>query len=128
MRIDGKAVAKSLRASVGAHVDALIRDHGIQPALAVVLVGDDPASAIYVSNKEKAAEGAGIKGSTHRLPAATTQFELLTLVRRLNAYMNIYGILVQLPLPRTSTDCISTTRDASPPGCPAWCPARRWAV
>lgn len=98
--IDGKAIAQKLRDSVKRHVDVLIEDHKIMPALAVVLVGDDPASAIYVAHKEKAAHKAGIRSIVHRLPAATSQDELLKLIDKLNADKKINGILVQLPLPR----------------------------
>jgi methylenetetrahydrofolate dehydrogenase (NADP+)/methenyltetrahydrofolate cyclohydrolase len=98
--IDGKAIARELRLSVKKHVEALARDHGITPGLAVVLVGDDPASAIYVRNKEKAAAEAGLHGSTHRLPASATQDEVVDLVQRLNADDSVHGILVQMPLPR----------------------------
>src|ERR1700722_11177549 len=82
--IDGKAIAKTLRDSVKRHVDVLVSDHKILPGLAVVLVGDDPASAVYVNNKEKAAKEAGIRGFVHRLPQNTSQDEVVRLVRALN--------------------------------------------
>jgi methylenetetrahydrofolate dehydrogenase (NADP+)/methenyltetrahydrofolate cyclohydrolase len=94
--IDGKAVAAALRAEVAAGVATL----GFAPGLAVVLVGDDPASAVYVRNKDRAATSAGIAAHTHRLPADTTEADLLALVRTLNADPAIHGILVQMPLPK----------------------------
>lgn len=97
--IDGKAVAKDLREKVRVEAAALA-EQGVVAGLAVVLVGDDPASAIYVRNKEKAAEKAGIRGSTYRLPQNAAQDEVLALVARLNADKSVHGILVQLPLPK----------------------------
>ncbi len=94
--IDGKAVAASVRAEVAVRVAGL----GFQPGLAVVLVGEDPASAVYVRNKDRAAAAAGIAARTIRLPAATTEAALLAEVARLNADPAIDGILVQLPLPK----------------------------
>ena len=94
--IDGKAIAASVRAEVAVRVAGL----GFQPGLAVVLVGEDPASAVYVRNKDRAAAAAGIAAHTIRLPAATTEAALLAEVARLNADPAIDGILVQLPLPR----------------------------
>ena len=94
--IDGKAVAAALRAEVAARVGLL----AYRPGLAVVLVGDDPASAVYVRNKDRAAAAAGIAARTIRLPATTTQAALMEAVRGLNDDAAIDGILVQLPLPR----------------------------
>jgi len=94
--IDGKAVAAALRAEVAARVGSL----AYRPGLAVVLVGDDPASAVYVRNKDRAAAAAGIAARTIRLPAATTQAALMDAVRGLNDDPAIDGILVQLPLPK----------------------------
>jgi methylenetetrahydrofolate dehydrogenase (NADP+)/methenyltetrahydrofolate cyclohydrolase len=93
--IDGKAVAAALRAEVAGRVAAL----PFRPGLAVVLVGDDPASAVYVRNKDRAAREAGIAAETIRLPAATTEAALLAEVARLNADPAVDGILLQLPLP-----------------------------
>lgn len=93
--IDGKAVAAAVRAEVAAGVAAF----GRAPGLAVVLVGDDPASAVYVRSKDRAAAAAGIAPQTHRLPARTAEADLLALVRRLNADPEVDGILVQMPLP-----------------------------
>lgn len=98
--IDGKAIAKKLRESIKRHVDVLIGDHKILPGLAVVLVGDDPASAIYVNNKEKAAKEVGMRGFVHRLPQNTSQDELLKLIAQLNDDKKVNGILVQMPLPK----------------------------
>ncbi len=97
--IDGKQVAAEVRAEVAARAAAL-RARGVQPGLAVVLVGDDPASAVYVRNKTKAAREAGVEVFDHLLGATTAQAELLALVRRLNEDARVDGILVQLPLPK----------------------------
>ena len=97
--IDGKAVAATVRDEVKARVDAFVAAHGRAPGLEVVLVGDDPASQVYVRSKEKAATSVGIRGGVHRLPADTTQEALAQVVTKLNADPNVDGILVQLPLP-----------------------------
>ncbi|MDB5458678.1 MAG: Methenyltetrahydrofolate cyclohydrolase [Caulobacteraceae bacterium] len=97
--IDGKAFAAGLRARVGEEVAKLKALHRIQPGLAVVLVGEDPASQIYVRSKGEQTEAAGMRSETHRLPATTSQAELIHLVSRLNADPTVHGILVQLPLP-----------------------------
>lgn len=96
--IDGKAVSASLREAMKAEVEELA-EQGITPGLAVVLVGDDPASQVYVRNKEKGCEELGIYSEKYELPASTTQRELLDLVETLNKKPDIDGILVQLPLP-----------------------------
>ncbi|HWG80477.1 MAG TPA: bifunctional methylenetetrahydrofolate dehydrogenase/methenyltetrahydrofolate cyclohydrolase FolD [Stellaceae bacterium] len=98
--IDGKAHAAALRARITAAAQALKAQHGIVPGLAAVLVGDDPASHIYVRSKGKAATEAGIASFEHRRPAATSEAELLALLAELNADPAVDGILVQLPLPR----------------------------
>lgn len=98
--IDGKALATALRESIARHVAVLKEDHGIHPGLAVVLVGDDPASQVYVRNKEKAAKEAGFNSFVHRLPKNTSQDEVLSLIRKLNKNKKVHGILIQLPLPR----------------------------
>ena len=95
--IDGKALAATLRARVAAQVAAL--DGTVRPGLAVVLVGDDPASAVYVRNKNRETEAAGMASFEHRLPADTPEAALLDLVGRLNRDPAVHGILVQLPLP-----------------------------
>ncbi|NKB48009.1 MAG: bifunctional methylenetetrahydrofolate dehydrogenase/methenyltetrahydrofolate cyclohydrolase FolD [Alphaproteobacteria bacterium] len=97
--IDGKAFAEGLRARIGVAVSELNAAHGLAPSLAVVLVGEDPASQVYVRNKGRAAEAAGIAAADHRLDAATSQDELLALVAKLNDDPGVHGILVQLPLP-----------------------------
>jgi methylenetetrahydrofolate dehydrogenase (NADP+)/methenyltetrahydrofolate cyclohydrolase len=97
--IDGKAFAEALRARIGVAVGEIKAAHGLTPSLAVVLVGDDPASQVYVRNKGRAAEAAGILAADHRLDAATSQDELLALVASLNDDPAVHGILVQLPLP-----------------------------
>ncbi len=98
-RIDGKAVAAKIRAQVAQDVEAL-KARGICPGMAVVLVGNDPASKIYVNNKKKACAETGIYSEEHLLPAETTQEELLALIEKLNADEKIHGILVQSPLPK----------------------------
>src|SRR5437762_8916167 len=90
--IDGKIYAERLRAQVGGQVAELRRDHGIQPGLAVVLVGEDPASQIYVRSKGEHSLAAGMHSVTHRLPADVTQAELVRLVEDLNADPLIHGI------------------------------------
>lgn len=97
--IDGKAFAAALRARVGEGAAALTRDTGIVPGLAVVLVGDNPASRVYVRNKAKQTAEAGMQSFEHALPADTPQAALMELVARLNADPAVHGILVQLPLP-----------------------------
>ncbi len=99
MIIDGKAVAKQVRGEVREEAERLRNDHGVVPGLGVVLVGDDPASRLYVRNKEKACAEVGIRSVEHLLPASVTQHELLDLIGRLNQDPDIHGILVQLPLP-----------------------------
>ena len=97
--IDGKAFAAGLRARIGTQVGALKEQHGIEPGLAVVLVGENPASEVYVRNKAKQTRAAGMRSFEHRLPETTSQEELLALVHRLNDDPDVNGILVQLPLP-----------------------------
>ena len=98
--IDGKARAERLREEVRVGVATLLAERGVKAGLAVVLVGDDPASAIYVRSKGEQAVAAGMTSVTHRLPEATSQETLIALVRELNADSSIHGILVQLPLPK----------------------------
>ena len=98
--IDGKVYAERLREKVTAEVADLKARHGLQPGLAVVLVGDDPASQIYVRSKGEQSLAAGMHSVTHRLPDNTTQDELQRLVAELNVDPLIHGILVQLPLPK----------------------------
>ncbi|MGZ8464346.1 MAG: bifunctional methylenetetrahydrofolate dehydrogenase/methenyltetrahydrofolate cyclohydrolase FolD [Candidatus Binatia bacterium] len=97
--IDGKAVAKEVQRQIKEDVEGLERRWSMAPGLAVVLVGDDPASHIYVRNKEKACKEVGIKSFEHFLPATVSEKELLALVHQLNKDKNVHGILVQLPLP-----------------------------
>jgi methylenetetrahydrofolate dehydrogenase (NADP+)/methenyltetrahydrofolate cyclohydrolase len=98
--IDGKILSERLREEVAAEVAHLKAAHGLQPGLAVVLVGEDPASQIYVRSKGEHSKAAGMHSVTHRLPADTTQEALLALVEELNVDPLIHGILVQLPLPK----------------------------
>ncbi|CAM2809246.1 bifunctional methylenetetrahydrofolate dehydrogenase/methenyltetrahydrofolate cyclohydrolase FolD [Paenibacillus sediminis] len=97
--INGKQVSDDIRESIRQEVAALAKQ-GVTPGLAVVLVGEDPASQVYVRNKEKACHDLGYYSEVHRLPASTSQEELLALVHKLNEQQNINGILVQLPLPK----------------------------
>jgi methylenetetrahydrofolate dehydrogenase (NADP+)/methenyltetrahydrofolate cyclohydrolase len=97
--IDGKSFAATLRQKVAAQVARLQAEYGIVPGLAVVLVGEDPASTVYVRNKERMTAEVGMNGHAFRLPAHASEAELLDLVRQLNADSAIHGILVQLPLP-----------------------------
>jgi methylenetetrahydrofolate dehydrogenase (NADP+)/methenyltetrahydrofolate cyclohydrolase len=97
--ISGKQVSEEIRAGLRAEVEALVKQ-GLTPGLAVILVGEDPASQVYVRNKEKACHDLGYYSEVHRLAASTSQEELLALVDKLNRQANIHGILVQLPLPR----------------------------
>jgi methylenetetrahydrofolate dehydrogenase (NADP+)/methenyltetrahydrofolate cyclohydrolase len=97
--IDGNAIGKQVRAELRAEV-ADMRSRGIVPGLTVVLVGEDPASQVYVRMKGKAADELGMKSDTLRLPADTTEADLLALVDRLNADRAVHGILIQLPLPK----------------------------
>ena len=96
--LDGKKLSAEIRASVKEET-AFLREKGIVPGLAVVLVGDDPASKVYVGQKEKGCLEAGFASFLHRLPASTTQEQLLDLIGRLNGDALVHGILVQLPLP-----------------------------
>ena len=102
--IDGKKVSSEVKANVKKLTDELKETHGITPGLAVVIVGDDPASRVYVNNKKKACEAVGFISEEYALPAETTQEELLSLVETLNNKESINGILVQLPLPKHLDD------------------------
>jgi methylenetetrahydrofolate dehydrogenase (NADP+)/methenyltetrahydrofolate cyclohydrolase len=97
--IDGKVYSQALTARVAEEAAALARDHGIKPGLAVILVGEDPASQIYVRSKNEQSLAAGMHSLTHRLAQETTEAAVIDLVRRLNGDPTIHGILVQLPLP-----------------------------
>lgn len=114
--IDGKAFAAGLRARIAGAVPAFFKAAGRAPGLAVVLVGDDAASAVYVASKGKATLAAGMASFEHRLPGDTAQDELIALIRQLNADESIDGILVQLPLPKhldeqAVVDAISPDKD-----------------
>lgn len=98
--IDGKALAQQVRDGLAQASAELLAQKGIKPGLATILVGDDPASQIYVRNKQKACELAGIHVDDHKLSVSTTQAELLALIEKKNADPQIHGILVQLPLPK----------------------------
>jgi methylenetetrahydrofolate dehydrogenase (NADP+)/methenyltetrahydrofolate cyclohydrolase len=97
--ISGKDIAKKIREELQVEVEKLKSEHGITPGLAVVLVGENPASVVYVRNKEKACAVVGIYSEKHDLPADTSQEDLLALIDRLNQDPKIHGILVQLPVP-----------------------------
>jgi methylenetetrahydrofolate dehydrogenase (NADP+)/methenyltetrahydrofolate cyclohydrolase len=98
--IDGKQIAEQTRSQAAQGAARLLEEKGVVPHLAAVLVGDDPASAVYVRNKQIACEKAGFKSTLHRLAATTSQAELMALVQSLNADPDVHGILVQLPLPK----------------------------
>jgi methylenetetrahydrofolate dehydrogenase (NADP+) / methenyltetrahydrofolate cyclohydrolase len=99
--IDGKAIAAELRGKAASEVARLKRDHGHTPGLAVVLVGNDPASEVYVRNKHTQTQAAGMGSFEHKLPADVSQADLLALIDRLNRDASVHGILVQLPLPKS---------------------------
>ena len=98
--IDGKAISAQVRAELAEETKLFEKEYGCLPGLAVVIVGDDPASHVYVRNKGRACDEVGFYSETHKLPKETTQEELETLIDRLNADKKIHGILVQLPLPK----------------------------
>ncbi|TML07394.1 MAG: bifunctional methylenetetrahydrofolate dehydrogenase/methenyltetrahydrofolate cyclohydrolase FolD [Actinobacteria bacterium] len=97
--IDGKAVAARVRAEVATEVERFVAEFGRAPGLATILVGDDPASAVYVNGKQKASAEVGIQGFDHRLPADASEDEVIALIERLNADDDVSGILCQLPVP-----------------------------
>jgi methylenetetrahydrofolate dehydrogenase (NADP+) / methenyltetrahydrofolate cyclohydrolase len=99
--LDGKAVAAKVRNEVATGVARFSQEHGRPPGLDVILVGDDPASQVYVRNKEKAAREVGMRGRVFRLPATSTEAELLALIEQLNSENEVDGFLVQLPLPKS---------------------------
>lgn len=101
--IDGKLISAEIKAEAAEEAAAL-KEKGIEPCLAVVLVGDNSASKVYVSNKEKACAAVGIKSVSHVLPEATTEEELLKLINELNADQSVHGILVQMPVPKHIDD------------------------
>ena len=98
--IDGKAISAQIRSEIKAETEAFAKKHGKRPGLAVIIVGTDPASQVYVRNKRRACEEVGFYSEAYELPAETTQEELEALVDKLNADDNIHGILCQLPLPK----------------------------
>jgi methylenetetrahydrofolate dehydrogenase (NADP+)/methenyltetrahydrofolate cyclohydrolase len=115
-RIDGKAKAEQLAASITEQTAALLAEHGIKPGLAVVIIGEDPASQVYVRNKKRRAEACGFHSVQHSLPADIGQDAVLALIDELNSDDAIHGILVQLPLPgqldeQTITQSISPAKD-----------------
>lgn len=98
--IDGKAISKQIRSEIAEETKAFVDATGVMPGLAVIIVGDDPASQVYVRNKKKACDEIGFYSEVYELPENTTQDELETLVDKLNNDKNIHGILIQLPLPK----------------------------
>ena len=110
--IDGKIIAADLRAAVKAETQRLHAAHGIVPGLAVVLIGDDPASQSYVASKSRAVAEVGMRPFDHHLPAGVSETELVALVQKLNADPVVHGVLVQMPLPpQISTKCIVASID-----------------
>ena len=141
--IDGKAFAAQIREQVAGHVAALKAEHQITPGLAVVLVGEDPASQVYVRSKGKQTTEVGMNSYEHKLDAATSEADLLALIDQLNADPAVHGILVQLPLPSHLNEdlvinSIAPEKDVDGfhisnvgslgPVRNQWCLARRWAV
>jgi len=141
-RIDGKAIAAAYRAELAVRIGRLV-EGGIVPSLAVVIVGDDPASKVYVRNKALASEAIGIRSQVHALPAETTQATLMAIVKGLNADPSVHGILVQLPLPnhiasRAVIEAIDPAKDvdgfhydnvaALVVGEPAFYPCTPWGI
>jgi methylenetetrahydrofolate dehydrogenase (NADP+)/methenyltetrahydrofolate cyclohydrolase len=115
--IDGKALAQSIRERIAKDVAELHAKTGVRPGLAAILVGDDPASHLYVKNKQKACDAAGIYVDEHKLPATMSQADLLALIEKKNADPKVHGILVQLPLPKhidskVILDAVSPSKDA----------------
>lgn len=115
VRIEGKKISDAIREEIRANTAAL-KASGVVPGLAVILVGEDPASKVYVGSKEKACSDMGFYSEVHRLPESTTQEELLKLIDKLNKQAAIHGILVQLPLPKhieekAVIDAISVDKD-----------------
>src|SRR5262245_25381598 len=111
--LDGKKLSETMRHELSIRVLQLVESGGPRPGLAAVLVGQNPASQLYVRNKQKACEQVGMASWLHELPAETNQSELLELIARLNADPMVHGILVQLPLPK-QIDESSVTRAVSP--------------
>lgn len=114
--LNGKELSQTLRAEIAQDVQDFIQRTGVTPCLAAILVGDDPASQVYVRNKEKACAAVGMKSQLFRLPADTTQEQLLELVSQLNADPAVHGILCQLPLPKQISekvilDAVSPDKD-----------------
>lgn len=115
-RIDGKAKAAEMSEVIAAETAALLEQHAVQPGLAVVIIGEDPASQVYVRNKKKRAEGCGFYSVQHSLDTDTSQKDVLQLINELNNDVRIHGILVQLPLPghldeQVITQSISPSKD-----------------
>src|SRR5450432_2529203 len=106
--IDGKAVSARLRARVAADVKQFVAEHGRPPGLATILVGGDPASALYVASKQKACREVGIAGFNHEMPADTSADDLAALIAQLNADDTVSGVLVQCPLPGHLDDIAMT--------------------
>src|ERR1700756_167761 len=112
--IDGKVIAADLRARVGDEVARVKREHNLVPGLAVVLVGNDPASEVYVRSKHTQTQAAGMASFEHRLPADVPQADLLALIAKLTRDPAVHGILVQLPLPKhLSTETVINAIDAA---------------
>lgn len=140
--IDGKAIAQDYRAELAVRV-ARLREAGVVPELAVVVVGDDPASQVYVRNKTFACEAIGMRSQTHKLAAETSQAQLIAFVERLNEDESVHGILVQMPLPKpldkhAVIDAISPDKDVDgfnylnvgklAAGDPAFYPCTPWGI
>ena len=104
--LDGKQLAQTMQAEIAVAVQDFVQRHGLRPGLATVLVGDNPASQLYVSSKQKACAKAGIESFPHTIPKEVSQADLLDLVHRLNVDPQVHGILVQLPLPKQIDEAV----------------------
>ncbi len=106
MLLDGKKLAHTMQAEIAAEVETFFQRTHMRPGLAAVIVGDDPASQVYVRNKRAACQKAGIESWLHTLPKETSQVQLLDLIAQFNSDRNVHGILVQLPLPKQIDEAV----------------------
>ncbi len=125
-RIDGKQIAEQMQSALAGRVQAFAEQYGFVPGLSVILVGDDPASEVYVRNKHRACAKVGIRSETTRMPAETTEAELLAEIDRQNADPMVQGILVQLPLPAHLRQDSGAHRARK--GCGMGSPGKMWAA
>jgi hypothetical protein len=126
--LDGKGLAARIRQEIAAEAQTFQMQTGVTPHLAAVLVGDNPASAVYVRNKQRACEQAGLRSTLHQLPQDATASELLDLVAGLNHDPGVHGILVQLPLPPRTWACSRKADPASHPVHPQAVSGSSWSA